>query len=419
MKYSGIEWIGNIPNNWKLNKIGQLFNLRNEKVSDTVYAPLSVTKGGVIPQMNSVAKSDASDDRKLVKAGDFAINSRSDRKMSCGVSALDGSVSLINMILYPKTVDAIYNDYMNYLLKNYGFAEEFYRWGHGIVADLWTTRWQEMKSIMLPLPPVDVQIKISRYLNTKNDEIEMLIDNQNKQIDKLKEYTVITEAVTKGLNKSVSMKDSGVEWIGKIPEKWKVSKVMFFYDVVLGKMLQPNKINDDETLENYLCAANVGGNNLKVDDLKKMWFSEKEKMLYEVKKGDLLVVEGGDVASSAFYNLDGEKVFIQNALHRVRSKQGNLHFLRYYLMFTKYSGYFEVSCNGATIAHFTKEKFRNLSFLVMPDCETEQIVLYLDKKCSEIDSLISLKQKKIDGLNEYKKSLIYEYVTGKKEVANG
>ena len=211
MKYSGVEWIGEIPENWKLNKMGQLFNLRNEKVSDKDYSPLSVSKGGIVPQMENVAKSDASDDRKLVLKGDFAINSRSDRKMSCGVSPLDGSVSLINTILYPKNDDVIYNDYMNYLLKNYGFAEEFYRWGHGIVADLWTTKWQEMKSIMLPLPSVQKQKATYDFLNQKTEEIDSLIEIENQQIEKLKEYveSSIYEYLKKELG--VSIKDMSFE----------------------------------------------------------------------------------------------------------------------------------------------------------------------------------------------------------------
>ena len=220
--------------------------------------------------------------------------------------------------------------------------------------------------------------------------------------------------MTKGLDKNVPMKDSGIEWIGKIPENWGVSKVSSFYDVVLGKMLQPSKKNDFDTLENYLCAANVGGNRLKIDDLKQMWFSEDDKKQYGVQNGDLLVVEGGDVASSAFYESD-RPAYIQNALHRVRSTKGNLEFLRYYLMFIKYSGFFEASCNRATIAHFTKEKFCSLPFLVPENKQVSEIVRYLNEKCTHIDSLIELKQTKIEKLQEYKKSLIYEYVTGKKE----
>lgn len=148
MKDSGVEWIGAIPASWKIMTIGSLFNVRNETVNDTDYPPLSVTKYGVVPQLETVAKSDAKDNRKMVLANDFVINSRSDRKQSCGLAAFDGSVSLINTVLYIKEGAPIIPEFLNYLLKNDGFAEEFYRWGHGIVADLWTTRWQERDSLI-------------------------------------------------------------------------------------------------------------------------------------------------------------------------------------------------------------------------------------------------------------------------------
>ena len=129
IKDSGVAWIGVIPENWQLLSVGALFKVRNEKVNDTDYPPLSVTKGGIVPQMESVAKSDATDNRKMVLKNDFVINSRSDRKQSCGVSPLDGSVSLINTVLYPVPNAPVLPDYLDYLLKNHGFAEEFYRWG--------------------------------------------------------------------------------------------------------------------------------------------------------------------------------------------------------------------------------------------------------------------------------------------------
>ena len=177
MKNSGIEWIGEIPEDWNLIKIGSVFQCRNEKVNDTDYPPLSVSKGGVVPQMESVAKTDANDNRKLVLKNDFVINSRSDRKQSCGLSVLDGSVSLINTVIYTIDEKIILSRYTDYLLKNYGFAEEFYRWGHGIVADLWTTRWQEMKNIVLPLLSVDEQQHIADYLDKKCAAVDRLIEN--------------------------------------------------------------------------------------------------------------------------------------------------------------------------------------------------------------------------------------------------
>ena len=229
MKDSGIEWIGEIPEDWELIKIGSIFRCRNEKVNDTDYSPLSVTRNGIVPQMENVAKTDANDNRKMVKVNDFVINSRSDRKQSCGVSGLDGSVSLINTVLYTENTDVIISEYTNLLMKNYGFAEEFYRWGHGIVADLWTTRWQEMKSIVLPLPNTQQQEEIVRFVQKKVCGIDNLIAHEQATIEELKAYkqSVITEAVTKGLDKSVSMKDSGVEWIGKIPKRWEIKRAKY------------------------------------------------------------------------------------------------------------------------------------------------------------------------------------------------
>lgn len=116
MKESGMEWIGAIPASWKIMTIGSLFNVRNEKVNDTDYPPLSVTKHGVVPQLETVAKSDANDNRKMVLANDFVINSRSDRKQSCGVATFDGSVSLINTVLYLKKDAPVIPEYLNYLL---------------------------------------------------------------------------------------------------------------------------------------------------------------------------------------------------------------------------------------------------------------------------------------------------------------
>ncbi|MDE6834112.1 MAG: restriction endonuclease subunit S, partial [Ruminococcus sp.] len=135
MKDSGIEWIGEIPEHWNVTRIGSLYKLRSLKVSDRDYPPLSVTKSGILPQIENVSKTDAHDDRKLVKCGDFVINSRSDRRNSCGISKYDGSVSLINIILYH--VDEINSAYFNLLFDTRDFAAEFYKWGHGIVDDLW------------------------------------------------------------------------------------------------------------------------------------------------------------------------------------------------------------------------------------------------------------------------------------------
>jgi type I restriction enzyme S subunit len=136
--------VAHAPDDWPIKRLGELFRERKEKVSDKEFAALSVTKSGIVPQLETAAKTDDGNNRKGVRAGDFVINSRSDRKGSGGLSELDGSVSLINIVLEPLR---ILPRFAHHLLRSPAFQEEFYRWGRGIVADLWTTRFTEMKNI--------------------------------------------------------------------------------------------------------------------------------------------------------------------------------------------------------------------------------------------------------------------------------
>lgn len=196
MKETDMGWIKQVPAKWNISRIASVYELRNEKVSDKDYQPLSVTMKGVLPQLDTVAKSDAHDDRKLVRKGDFAINSRSDRRGSCGIAPCDGSISLINTVLCPLTnMNPIY---YNWLFHTTEFADEFYKWGHGIVDDLWTTGWQEMKNILIPVPPVQEQEEIAKYLNKKCADIDSIIENKKVQLETIENYkkSLIYEYVT-------------------------------------------------------------------------------------------------------------------------------------------------------------------------------------------------------------------------------
>lgn len=195
MRDSGIPWLGKIPAHWKTEKINAHFKERRVKVSDKDYPALSVAKIGVVPQLEDAVKTDNGDNRKLVKQGDFVVNSRSDRKGSCGVAPQDGSVSLINIVLEIIDMD---RDYVHFLFRSNNYIEEFYRNGRGIVADLWTTRYSEMKNIIIPVPPIEEQIAIVDYINAKTSKIDSLIADLTAQIEKLKEYKqrLIADVVT-------------------------------------------------------------------------------------------------------------------------------------------------------------------------------------------------------------------------------
>ena len=178
-------WFSSIPNKWRATKMRELFSERNIKVSDKDYPALSVGKMGVVPQLDTAVKTDNGDNRKLICIGDFAINSRSDRKGAGGISNYEGSASLIITVLNPH--HELNGKFYHYLLRSHYFSEEFYRNGHGLVSDLWTTKWDTMRNIYIPVPPRDEQDQIVRYLDWQTSNINKLIHGYQKQIELIEE----------------------------------------------------------------------------------------------------------------------------------------------------------------------------------------------------------------------------------------
>ncbi len=181
-RQSGTDWLGEIPTHWGLVPLGAVFHERKTVVSDSDYQPLSVSMSGIVPRMDGVALTDNNDARKLALAGDYVINSRSDRKGSGGISPLDGSVSVISTVLRPVGIEP---RYAHHLLRSTAFQEEFYRWGSGIVADLWSTRFSAMRRIMLPLPPPTEQLAIADFLDAEEAQIGLLVGAQTDLIELL------------------------------------------------------------------------------------------------------------------------------------------------------------------------------------------------------------------------------------------
>ncbi|MBO7439626.1 MAG: restriction endonuclease subunit S, partial [Bacteroidales bacterium] len=401
-----IQWIGDIPDDWEVTKIGQLYQLRNQKVSDRDYPPLSVTMNGIVPQMEHVAKTNAHDDRKLVKKGDFAINSRSDRRGSCGISKYDGSVSLINTVLQP--LNEMNPNYYDWLFHTVQFADEFYKWGHGIVDDLWSTNWQDMKNISVCVPPLATQTSIATYLDAKCSEIDGLIADINKQIETLNELkkSTITEVVTKGLNKNAKLKDSGIQWIGMIPEGWSVSRVKYLLIErknfsIYGEeeplsMSQKYGLIPTSEMENvpHQAATLVGSKIANVGDL-----------VFNKLKAHL-----GVFSVSKYYGL----VSPDYAVYYSNGKS-DVKYLEFLFKTQLYISQFKklITGVGAGLSRLYTSDLFSIYSIYPPLAEQQSIATYLDTKCTEFDSIISDKQKQISTLEAYKKSLIYEYVTGK------
>lgn len=402
MKDSRADWIGKIPATWDVSKIGTLYTQRNEKVSDKDYPPLSVTMKGILPQLATAAKTDDGDNRKLVRVGDFAINSRSDRRGSCGISPYDGSVSLINTILVPRK--KMHPGYYDWLFHTTLFADEFYKWGHGIVDDLWTTRWQEMKRILVPVPPYETQSAIAAYLDAQCAKIDEIIAQAKASIEDYKQWkaSIIYEAVTKGLNPNVEMKDSGIEWIGKMPSRWEISRVK---NVVtnLDYLREPISAENRENklgLYDYYGASGVID---KIDD-------------YNVDDTVLLIGEDG--ANLRMRNLPlvyraSGKFWVNNHAHILKVRPGYSYgFIAYLLEAGDYNVYITGSAQPK-LSQFNLMRFP----IVVPDFEEQlQIEKYLDKWCMQIDALIEEKEAFLEEMESYKKSLVYEVVTGKRRV---
>lgn len=404
MKDSGVEWIGSVPSSWQTLTIGSLFNVRNEKVNDSDYPPLSVTKGGIVPQMENVAKTDANDNRKMVLTNDFVINSRSDRKQSCGVSPLDGSVSLINTVLYPAKGAPVVPAYLNYLLKNYGFAEEFYRWGHGIVADLWTTRWQEMKSILLPIPSMDEQQQILDAIYDQTGKLDALIANVQAQIDRLNDYR--TSVVSSYTNDSSFQNLKLKRVLNNTEQGWSPS---------------PTERKDNGSWQ-VLTLAAVKFGRFYAENAKPFEGSIERCKPLSLNEGDFLLTRSNTkelVGQVCIVNHPMPNTIFSDLIYRLVLDTRYVYpeFMLYYFQSTQMRQQIQRDAHGSssTMVKITHKDIDNWE-ISLPDMDMQiKIAEQLNGITRKIDGLISIKQAKIEKLEQYKRSLIYEYVTGKKE----
>lgn len=419
MKSSNTEWPGDIPAEWDVAQIGNYYELRNEKVSDYDFEPLSVTMKGIVPQLATAAKSDDHSNRKLVKKGDFVINSRSDRRGSCGISPLDGSVSLINIVMEPR--GKMNPQYYNWLFHTEQFADEFYKWGHGIVDDLWTTRWQEMKKILIVAPLPDEQQAIADYLDETCSKIDEIIAEAKASIDEYKELkqSVIFEAVTKGLDKNVEMKDSGIEWIGKTPVDWNIAKINRVAWTTSGAT--PLRSKETEYYDNAVIrwVRTLDLNNGHVTDssekITETALKNSSCSIMPVKTVCVAMYGGaGTIGKSGI--LEVECATNQAICSIVSDKKVlNPDYLHYVIMAVR-KYWMKYAVGTRKDPNINQQIIAQMRIPIPQLSKQDIIVNHLDKVTDKCDSLIAEKQSLIADLEAYKKSLIYEVVTGKRRV---
>ena len=414
-----MKWIGEIPSHWEVKRLASYFTERRVKVSDKEYEPLSVTKLGVFPQWENVAKTNDGDNRKLVKKGDFVINSRSDRKGSSGVADRDGSVSLINIVLKPR--NTIRADFSNYLLKSYKFIEEYYRNGRGIVADLWTTRYDEMKMIKLAVPPLEEQTAIANYLDTATAKIDAAIAQQQKMIDLLNErkQIIINRAVTIGLNPNAKMKDSGVEWIGEVPEHWEVRRGKSITSKV-GSGVTPR--GGGETYVDkgvmFLRSQNIYFEGFKLDDVAFITDAVDASMSNtRVKVGDVLFnITGGSIGRCYYVPEGFPKANVNQHVSIVRPYNFSTEYLYYLLRSHMSQIQVDLQQTGGNREGLTAFALKNFVFPIPPKTEQKMIIHYLNDVDMKLEQTIQNCQNQISLLQERKQIIIDEVVTGKVKV---
>ena len=406
-------WFDAVPDSWRALKMRGVFSERNTKVSDKDYPALSVGKMGVVPQLDTAVKTDNGDNRKLICKGDFAINSRSDRKGSSGISQYDGSASLIITVLKPHR--SLNGRFYHYLLRSYYFAEEFYRNGHGLVSDLWTTKWDEMRNIYIPVPPREEQNQIVRYLDWQVSKINKLIHGYQRQIKLLEErrQTVIDRAVTKGVRQGRQMHSIQANWMGDIPADWKMipSKRLFLES-------KERKHPDDKPAT----ASQKYGIILQEDYMK----SENKRIV--------IATQGLD---------DWKHVEPDNFVISLRSFQGGIerseifgcvtwHYIvllpqkyvvpRYFKWLLKSKSYIKALQGTSEFIRDGQDlrysNFVKVDLPLIPASEQEEIADYIEQEAAKIDRAIPVLEKEIELLKEYRTRLISDVVTGQMDVRN-
>lgn len=440
MKESGIEWIGKIPNNWSCKRLKQILVERNEKnnpIKSENLLSLSIERG-VFPYSEKTGGGNKAkenfEDYKLAYENDIVLNSMNVVVGAVGLSKYFGCISPAYYALYCRNNNYNINYYSN-LFQSSAFQKSLWGLGNGILVKesdngkLNTIRMKipmdKLNNVILPIPPKDEQEKIAKLLDNKISEIENVIEKTKETVEDYKKYkqSLITEVVTKGLNKNVKMKESGLEWIKIIPEKWKTYKTKEFFCFGKGlpitkadlvkegeKVISYGQIHSKENigtatkneLYRYVLDKYLNTNSQSLTNLNDFIFADTSEDL--------------DGCGNCVY-IDNKDIFAgYHTIILKPKKSENTKYLAYLFLTDSWRSQIRCRVSGIKLFSITQKILRETSIIVPNEIEQKQIVTYLDSKCREIDNLIDKKLINIEELERYKKSLIYEYVTGKKEV---
>lgn len=421
MKDSGVAWIGAVPSDYRTASVGSLFTIKKDIIGREPETVLSITQTGIRPKdLSSNEGQNASSyaNYQIVNVGDFAMNHMDlltgwiDISKYEGVTSPDYRVFTLN----DKEMSA---DYFLRVFQYYYTDRVFFGFGQGVAT---LGRWRlpaiNFKKIDVPVPPVLEQQRIVAAIDEKVGKVDTLIANVQAQIEKLKAYkqSVITEVVTKGLDHTVPMKDSGIVWIGEIPESWEVKPMLREIETIVdyrGKT--PEKVAEGTLL---VTARNIKDGRIDYSISREYVKPEEyDEIMHRGKLniGDVLFTTEAPLGAVA--NVDRTDFALAQRIIKFTTKNSlNPYYLKYWMLSPIFQQHLKSYATGSTASGIKASKLCLLQLVHPPRAVQDDIVSALDSKCDQVDRLIAIKQAKIEKLEQYKRSLIYEYVTGKREV---
>ena len=428
MKNSGVEWIGEIPADWKIVKVKQAFFRKNEKAQQENPVVLSLARSGVKVRditANEGQIAESYYNYNPVSIGDLLLNPMDLYSgANCSISKVEGVISPAYANLRSK--EGYFSNFYDYYFKVQYWMMVLFAHGKGVSFDnRWTLTNETLMNFPVVAPSLDEQHRIADFLDEKCAKIDAVIEKQKQAIEKLKEYklSVITEAVTKGLDPTVPMKDSGVEWIGEIPEGWKLTKIKNFIKLIESGVSVNAGQNEASTGElGVLKTSSVSKFVFDVHENKSVNKDEENRVSCPVKANTIIVSRMNTpdlVGACGYVDKDYNNIFLPDRLWQVHFIDGIVvKFIWYYLRSNSVRNYISSLSTGtsSSMQNISQGQFCNTLLLIPPIEEQSKIIDILDKKCNGIDFAIYKKQAIIEKLTEYKKSLIYEVVTGKREV---
>jgi type I restriction enzyme S subunit len=429
-KESGVEWLGDVPEHWKISPLKFSASCNDSVLPDSTdddyeieYVEISdVNEMSGITGSTSYKFADApSRARRMLQNGDVLVSTVRTylRAIAPVVAPPENLIASTGFAVVRPRKGILDGAFLGYLLRAEWWISEVIARSVGVSYP--AINASDLIGLNVPVPAWHEQTQIARFLDHETARIDALIEEQQRLIELLKEkrQAVISHAVTKGLDPTLPMKESGVEWLGEVPAHWDVVPTNYRYEIQLGRMLNEQRAQG-EHLKPYLRVFDVQWHSINTADLPMMDFPPDAQSMYRLRDGDLLVNEGGSyVGRSAIWRGELDECYYQKALHRLRPhsrKNDTSEFFLYVMEMATQLGVFVAGGNQTTIDHLTAEQLRKYRFAFPPLEEQQQIAEFLSAASSENLSTTAEAEKLIGFLQERRSALISAAVTGKIDV---